>query len=63
MAYKRYQFWYEFTETEEQAKAICSRINATLSKYMRTKHPAHYTPWQSSSKTDKAHFVVWYYRG
>ena len=24
-------------------------------------YPAHYTPWQSSSSTDTAHFIVWYH--
>lgn len=60
---KRYQYWFEFTETEEQAKNLCSRVNAGLSRYMRAKHPAHYTPWSSEDTRCKAHFVVWYYRG
>lgn len=56
----RYRKIFEFCGTEEQAQALCANINANATRYMRKKHPAHYTPW--SSQDGKEHkFVVWYY--
>lgn len=57
---KRIQMTFEFKDTEEQAIAFCESINRSLSSYRRKKYPAHYTPWQSSSPSDKARFVCWY---
>lgn len=54
------QPWYEFTETEEQAKAMVKRENDAHPR--RKKHRATYTPWRSGSPTDPAHFIVWLYR-
>ena len=59
---KKYQLAFEFTETEEQARAAVERHNKAATPYMRKHHPATFTPWESSSPTDTAHFVVWYNR-
>ena len=57
----KYRYTFEFTETEPQAKALCDRLNARATRYIRQHKPAHYTPWQSNSKEDTAHFIVWYW--
>ena len=57
---KKYRLTFDFTETEEQAKALCNRINSNYSYYMRKNHPAHYTPWTAQDGTSEKHFVVWY---
>ena len=56
--YRAYRLTFDFVETEEQAQALCDSINARQTRYMRKKHPAHYTPWDSQ---DGEHiFIVWY---
>lgn len=57
----RYRKTFEFAETQEQAKALCERLNASASQYIRKNKPATFTSWQSKDKNDKAHYVVWYY--
>ena len=60
MAYKKYHLTFKFCDTEGVAQALCGEINANATPYMRRKHPAHYTPWDS--RDGKEHcFVVWYY--
>lgn len=56
-----YQTMLKFFETAEQAKRFCDSYNKSATAYIRKNHPAHFTPWQSSSPTDTAHFVAWYY--
>lgn len=58
---KKLQLSYFFCESEEQAQRCCERINRNAGPYRRKKHPAHYTPWKSSSATDTAKYVVLYY--
>ena len=58
----RYQLLFEFTETEEQARNLVDKRNRESTPYMRKHRPAHFTPWESSSPTDPAHFIVWSYR-
>ena len=56
---KKYQSTFEFVDTEAQAAALCNRINAGYTPYMRKHHPATFTPWESlDNKTSK--FVVFY---
>ncbi len=50
---------FKFTETEEQARAMCEQYRKTHPR--RRKHAAHYTPWASTSPTDPARFIVWFY--
>lgn len=57
----KYRLSFKFTETEEQASALRDRLNSETTPYMRKHHPAHFTPWESSSQTDPAHFIVWFY--
>lgn len=57
---KRYRLTFKFTETKEQAQAICDKINAGYTYYMRKKHPAHFTPWKASDGDSKYNFVVLY---
>ena len=57
----RYHKTFQFFATEEEAKNFCDHRNATASRYCRKKHPAHFTPWQSSDPNDPMHFVAWYY--
>ena len=57
---RRLQLSFTFCETEEQAKAKCAHFDSVSSAYCRKRYPAHYTPWESSSPTDKARFIVWY---
>lgn len=57
--YARYQPRIDFVNTESEAKALCDRINAEHTPYMRKKHPAHYTDW--TSKDGQTHkFAVFY---
>ena len=57
---RRLQLAYTFCETEEEAKEKCTDLDRRSTPYCRKKYPAHYTPWNSSSPTDKARFLVWY---
>lgn len=57
---KRYRLTFEFTETREQAQALCDKINAGYTYYMRKNNPAHFTPWKASDGDSKYNFVVWY---
>lgn len=57
---KRYRLTFEFTETREQAQELCDRINASYTRYMRTHHPAHFTPWEAQEEKSNKRFVVWY---
>lgn len=56
-----YQTMFKFFETAEQAERFCDSCNKSATAYIRKHHPAHFTPWQSGSPTDTAHFVAWYY--
>lgn len=49
-----------FKDTEAEAITFCNEINASQSRYMTKRHPAHYTPWSDSKNTHHA-FVCWYY--
>jgi len=59
---KRLELMFTFTETEEAARAEVERRNREASPYCRKRYPAHFTPWQSPSPTDPAHFIVWFRR-
>lgn len=58
---RRLQLAFCFCETEAQAKAKCAYYDSVSSAYCRKRYPALYTPWESSSPTDTAHFIVWYH--
>lgn len=58
---KRYQLCFRFFETEQAAKNFCYSENKSGSYYKRKTYPAHFTPWESPSPTDKAHFIAWYH--
>ena len=58
----RLQLRFEFTATEEEARAACERNNREATPYCRKRYPSTFTPWQSSSPTDAARFVVWYHQ-
>lgn len=55
---KRYNLWYIFARTEQEAREICQRENSTGTAYKRKHHPAHYTPWDSSDGKEHL-FIVW----
>lgn len=57
---RRYRYTFDFVDTQEQAQALCDRINAGYTRYMRKNHPAHYTSWESENGQEHK-FVVWYY--
>lgn len=40
---------------------MCDRINKEHTRYMRQKHPAHFTTWSASDGSYDG-FVVLYYR-
>jgi len=54
---RRYKMTFEFLDTELQAKQFCDKQNQN--KYIKQKHPAHYTPWSSSNGNENK-FVAWY---
>lgn len=54
---KRYYTWYDFVNTEEEAKALVEKYNKGYTYYMRKVHPAHYTKWVSSTGEEK--YIVW----
>jgi hypothetical protein len=58
---KKYHLGFTFAATEGEARRMVEQFNSEATPYMRKRHPAHFTPWQSSSQTDPAHFVVWHY--
>lgn len=58
---RRYTLSAVFTATQSDAQRMVEQFNSAATPYMRKRHPAHFTPWQSSSQTDSAHFVVWHY--
>lgn len=55
---KKYNLWYIFADTEEQAREICARENSTGTYYKRKHYPAHYTPWDSADGTEHK-FIIW----
>lgn len=55
--YRKYQLWFEFAESEEEAKRLCALRDSQATPYMRRKHPAHYTPW--NNREQPGLFVVW----
>ena len=57
---KKYRYTFEFATTEEQAKAICDRVNKQYTYYMRKHHKAHYTQYKPKPDSEPE-FVVWYY--
>lgn len=59
---RRLQLAFCFCTTEEEAKEKCKALDKAASPYCRNRYPASYTPWQSSSPTDTARFIVWYHR-
>lgn len=56
---KQYRYTFQFARSEQEARQMCARINAGHTYYMRTKHPAHYTPY--NCKGSVYSFVVLYY--
>lgn len=58
---KRLRLSFSFCETEQQAREECAALDKAATRYCRKRYPAHYTPWESSSPTDRAHFIVWYH--
>lgn len=61
MAYRKYNKTFKFCNTEQEAREMCESINRAATRYIRTKRPAHYTPW--SSADGKEHkFIVWFVR-
>lgn len=56
----RTRLTFVFTDTEKDAAEICEKVNATQSRYMTKRHPAHFTPWESKDGKIKK-FVVWYH--
>lgn len=58
---RRLQLSFTFCETEPEARELCKQYDAQATPYCRKRYPAHFTPWQSTSPTDTAHFIVWYH--
>jgi len=56
----RYRLTFTFTDTEEEARAICDRYTATATPYARKKHPAFYRAWTSSDGREHK-FIAWTY--
>lgn len=54
---KIYRLTFEFCKNENQAQALCERLNKTSTYYIRKNKPAHYTPYNSN----EYNFIVWYY--
>lgn len=54
----KHQLTFNFFETEAGARAFCECWNKQQTYYMRKKHPAHFTPWQSGAESK---FIAWYY--
>ena len=57
---RRLQLAFSFCATEAQAIEQCAEYDRRATRYCRKRYPAHYTPWESSSPEDTAHFIVWY---
>lgn len=53
----RYSLTFRFFDTEHQAEIFCNRENQN--SYIRKRHPAHFTPWESSDGKEKK-FIAWY---
>lgn len=58
---RRYTLSAVFVATWSDAQRMVEQFNSAATPYMRKRHPAHFTPWESNSPTDPAHFVVWNY--
>jgi hypothetical protein len=50
---------FEFKDTEEEAKELCSWIRKHQSAYMNKHHAPRYTDWTSENGKEYK-FVVWY---
>lgn len=57
---KKYNLTFQFVETAEKAQALCDRVNAAYTCYMRKKHPAYFTPWKAADGSIKYNYVVFY---
>ena len=60
----RYRYTFDFTDTEAQAKALCARLNATATKYIRKNKPAHYTPWEArdaQGNITEHKYIIWHW--
>lgn len=55
--YRKYQLWYEFAKSEEDAKRLCKLRDSQATPYMRKHHPAGYTPW--NCREEPGLFIVW----
>lgn len=55
----KYQLTFRFVDTEEEARVFCANVNAMCRRYMREKHPAHYTPGVSEGGKERK-FICWY---
>lgn len=49
---------FQFVDTEQQAKALCDKIQNNQNAYRRKHHKPSYTPWTSTNGTEHK-FVVW----
>ena len=45
---KKYQLWWDFVKTETEAKKLCIANDNRMTRYMRQRHPSHYTPYEWS---------------
>lgn len=55
---KKFQPWFYFVDTEEEAVMACEAENSRGTYYKRKHHPAHYTPWTSADGKERK-FIVW----
>ena len=51
---------FRFVNTEAEAVALTEQRQAQATRYMRKKHPAHFTPWESQDRSTKKFVVFWY---
>lgn len=58
---KRYEFTFQFCDTEEEAKELCEYISKHSNAYCRKCHPARYTPWVSKDGKENKFVVAWYW--
>lgn len=59
---KKYNLWFDFVNTEEEARALTEYKNRTATPYQRRRYPAHFTEWSPlTEEPDSAKFVVWSY--
>jgi hypothetical protein len=55
---RKYQWWFDFAETEAEAERIISAYNEDASAWQKKRYKGHYTAWNSKEQ-NAPKYIVW----